>query len=359
MKVKNITAIISFVCIFIFISTALPKRAAPKEVEDVIYLGIKYTAPLNKMAYVIAYDTEGNKKIWGKQIYNVIVDPSMEHDVQEIYITSLNMENDKLIITNEHKEKYRLDVETLNIDAGVNMKARKEKTIEDPKSTVKINPANEIKMSITQIKASNKDKNNKDFIISATIKNISDKSIKISDWNPYAPSFYTLELTDKKTGRIIEWKGEPDSSTKRNIDEHELKPGMEYKINLRLHQGAFNRPLVPGQEIVTRCFYQYIKKESPDQIIISDEITIVVGKGYAGDKLNDGVQKLIQQLGAGDWDERNSATKTLIDIGEPALPILKKAAIDDVNTAIEKNLSYIIDGITRSLPFDKKNTDNK
>lgn len=95
------------------------KRFEPAPVQPVEQNGIRYTAPpfafLSKGmehngGYVEAIDIKTNKKLWLKEVYRPKYDPSLEGDVQDVFITSLSIENNKLIIINEAGDKFLIDI---------------------------------------------------------------------------------------------------------------------------------------------------------------------------------------------------------------------------------------------------------
>ncbi|MFH1868027.1 MAG: hypothetical protein ABH843_03550 [Candidatus Omnitrophota bacterium] len=98
-------------------------RFPPKDVEPVIYNGVRYTAPhwpyqhggKQNGGYIEAWDADGGQKLWNLKVYTVEYDTSMETDVQDIFITSLNIENGKLIIVNEREDIYEVDIITKKV----------------------------------------------------------------------------------------------------------------------------------------------------------------------------------------------------------------------------------------------------
>lgn len=99
--------------ILIFASSAFAKRMTPKEVEPVIYRGIKFTAPIHtkKLGLVEGYDLATGKKVWEKKVYDVKINPLMEEDVQWIFIESLQITKDgKLLVIDESKRKFLIAV---------------------------------------------------------------------------------------------------------------------------------------------------------------------------------------------------------------------------------------------------------
>ena len=102
----------------LFLLAATPasaKRAAPKPVPPVAANSIEYSAPREQMGFVVATDTTSHKELWRKRIYTVPINPVMERDVQDVFITSLVIEHRALIITNERGDRYTLDLATRRV----------------------------------------------------------------------------------------------------------------------------------------------------------------------------------------------------------------------------------------------------
>ena len=96
------------------------RRGAPAEVLPVTVGNIEYSAPHRngthrKMGLLEARDLKSGKLIWSRQIYAVKYDPDMEGDVQDVFIKSINVEGNSLIITNERNSKYQLDLNSLEL----------------------------------------------------------------------------------------------------------------------------------------------------------------------------------------------------------------------------------------------------
>ena len=96
------------------------KRGAPAEVLPVTVGNIEYLAPHRngthkQMGFIEARDLKSGKLIWSRQIYSVKYDPDLEGDVQDVYIKNLKVKGNSLIITNERKSEYQLNLKTLHI----------------------------------------------------------------------------------------------------------------------------------------------------------------------------------------------------------------------------------------------------
>ena len=88
------------------------KRIPPKHVEPVIIGDIMYSKHLNE---IIATNTITNTIIWQKIIYHIEYDKQLERDVQDVHIDELLLINNALLIRNEMKEYYLLNISTKNI----------------------------------------------------------------------------------------------------------------------------------------------------------------------------------------------------------------------------------------------------
>ena len=89
------------------------KRKPPEKVTPIMHNGIEYRAPENAMGYVEAWDIKEKKVIWRRQIYVVKYKKGLELDVQLVFISKLKIEGNTLLIENEQKYKYQLDLKTL------------------------------------------------------------------------------------------------------------------------------------------------------------------------------------------------------------------------------------------------------
>lgn len=112
-KILAVVFLFNFLCYNV--NKVEAKRLPPKEVKPVIHNGIKYSATHEKMGYVEAWDIENNEKLWKKKVYAVDIDPRLEADVQWIFITSLIVDDGKLIVVNEAGNRYEIDIENVDV----------------------------------------------------------------------------------------------------------------------------------------------------------------------------------------------------------------------------------------------------
>lgn len=108
-------ALAVLVAFFLAATSAPAKRAAPKPVAAVIADAVEYSAPHELMGFVVATDTRSHKELWRERIYAVRINPALEGDVQDVFITSLVVERGALLITNERGDTYSLDLATRKV----------------------------------------------------------------------------------------------------------------------------------------------------------------------------------------------------------------------------------------------------
>ena len=96
------------------------KRGVPAEVLPVTVGNIEYSAPHRngshkQMGFIEARDLKSGGLIWSRQIYAVKYDLELEGDVQDIFIKSIAVQGNNLIITNERNSEYQLNLKTLHV----------------------------------------------------------------------------------------------------------------------------------------------------------------------------------------------------------------------------------------------------
>ncbi len=96
---------------------ALAKRAAPKPVTPVVKDGIEYSAPLNRMGFVVATWTKTKREIWSRQVYVIKYEYQLglEEDVQWCFITGLRFQDGKLRVANEAGGEFEVDPDSLTV----------------------------------------------------------------------------------------------------------------------------------------------------------------------------------------------------------------------------------------------------
>jgi hypothetical protein len=105
-----------FIIAALCVSVSLAKRRAPKIVPPIKTEKIEYRAPHKQMGCVEAWSIKRHQMIWYRQIYVVKYNVSIETDVQDVFITSMELKDNSLIIKNELDSEYQLDLETLDVN---------------------------------------------------------------------------------------------------------------------------------------------------------------------------------------------------------------------------------------------------
>jgi hypothetical protein len=106
--------ILTFTALVLPLCLTLGKRTAPATVAPVIHEGIRYVAPNNdgRRGYIEAWDVQTNKKLWELTVFTNPIDPKFEEDVQWVFIESLSIRDDALIVTSERSNTYGIDLKT-------------------------------------------------------------------------------------------------------------------------------------------------------------------------------------------------------------------------------------------------------
>ncbi|MCX7010509.1 MAG: hypothetical protein NTY53_25245 [Kiritimatiellaeota bacterium] len=111
MKIPSLLIVASL----LLVAVATAKRAAPAGVAPVVHEGLEYRAPQEKQGVVEAWEQATGKLLWEQQVYAVKRNPQLEQDVQDVFITKLELAAGKLLITNEKQARYALDLKTRKV----------------------------------------------------------------------------------------------------------------------------------------------------------------------------------------------------------------------------------------------------
>jgi hypothetical protein len=101
--------------------SSIAKRTPPPDVPPVVYEGVRYEAPPfsndcgQNGGSVVAYDSATDAQLWTLQVYCTQYDPNLETDVQDVFITSLEIENGRLSVVNEKGLHYTIDLKTHDV----------------------------------------------------------------------------------------------------------------------------------------------------------------------------------------------------------------------------------------------------
>ena len=94
------------------------KRMRAPDVTPVVHEGIRYIAPNDdgRRAYVQAWDTVTTNKLWEVTVFMNRINPMKEKDVQWIFIKRLQIENGKLVVTDEGVRQFVVDLKTKKVE---------------------------------------------------------------------------------------------------------------------------------------------------------------------------------------------------------------------------------------------------
>ena len=67
------------------------------------------------MGFVVATNASSREELWRQRIYSISINPALERDVQDVFITSLRARGDVLLVTNERGERFVLDLPTRKV----------------------------------------------------------------------------------------------------------------------------------------------------------------------------------------------------------------------------------------------------
>lgn len=105
-----------------------PKRVAAPAVEPVTIGKLRFQVILRGKerglaqngGYIAALDAASLKELWVLRVYEIKYDPSLETDVQDVFITSMSKRlfRDVLKITDENGRSYLVDINTRKVTAN-------------------------------------------------------------------------------------------------------------------------------------------------------------------------------------------------------------------------------------------------
>ena len=105
---------ILFIGLMLLLNPLLSKRLEPTKVNSVLHNGKEYSINHSKIGTILVRDKESKKeKI--VTVYTIDYDPNLEKDVQDVFIKSIKIYNNYLLIQNESDSIYKMDLETNEI----------------------------------------------------------------------------------------------------------------------------------------------------------------------------------------------------------------------------------------------------
>ncbi len=94
----------------VFAARLLPEPANSPERNGIVY---KANEPF--LGCVAAYHKKTGRLFWYRPVYVVAYDCALEEDIQNVWITRLEVKGDRIVVTNECGYEYLLDMKTLDV----------------------------------------------------------------------------------------------------------------------------------------------------------------------------------------------------------------------------------------------------
>jgi hypothetical protein len=103
--------------LFVAAPVALAKHGRPPPIEPIVRDGIRYVVPndMGRHAYVQAWDTSTDRKIWTVTVFRRIYVPCPFLGTECMYfeyLQSMELEGGHLILTSERGRRFSLDLRT-------------------------------------------------------------------------------------------------------------------------------------------------------------------------------------------------------------------------------------------------------
>ena len=108
------------ILVVILVLSAAPvfaRRTPAPRVPAVEHAGVRYVAPntSGRVAYVEARDVQTGAELWRTPVFTNRIDPSLEEDVQWIFIKRLDVIDGTLVVIDERDRKYLVDLKTSRV----------------------------------------------------------------------------------------------------------------------------------------------------------------------------------------------------------------------------------------------------
>lgn len=94
------------------------KRVAPKEFEPVLTANLRIVAPLDdgRVARIRVFDRCDGRLLWSLVVFENMIKPGLEEDVQWRFIKSMKAVGDTLEVVAEGGTRYRVNLTTRKVE---------------------------------------------------------------------------------------------------------------------------------------------------------------------------------------------------------------------------------------------------
>ncbi len=100
--------------LMLLLNPLLSKRLEPTKVNSVLHNGKEYSINHSKIGTILVRDKDSKKeKI--VTVYTIDYDPNLEKDIQDVFIKSIKIYNQSLLIQNERGVLYEMNLETYEV----------------------------------------------------------------------------------------------------------------------------------------------------------------------------------------------------------------------------------------------------
>ena len=108
---KHISAVCLILSVIVVCVGVSAKRKPAPIVKSITHDRITYSAQGDGVTgYVVATGAISGEELWRAKIYTVRVNPALEFDVQQIFISGLKLAGERLLIRDEAGRCYQLDI---------------------------------------------------------------------------------------------------------------------------------------------------------------------------------------------------------------------------------------------------------
>jgi hypothetical protein len=100
--------------LMLILNPLLSKRLEPTKVNSVLHNGKEYSINHSKIGTVLVRE-KNSKKEKIVTVYTIDYDPNLEKDIQDVFIKSIKIYNQSLLIQNERGVLYEMNLETYEV----------------------------------------------------------------------------------------------------------------------------------------------------------------------------------------------------------------------------------------------------